>query len=132
MTVFTCVDDNYGIAFNNRRQSRDGKINNVIFEMTDKKTLYIDAYSKRLFEENKVTVKKEHLENASSGDFCFAERDTLERYDERINRLVLFKWNKTYPSDMRLEIDLGKRTLERTFDFEGSSHKIITCEVWVK
>lgn len=132
VTVFTCVDDNYGIAFNNRRQSRDCRINDVIFEMIGDSPLFVDAYSKRIFEEDKVTVKKEHLKNASVGDYCFAERDTLELYDKKISKLVLFKWNKVYPSDKRLMIDLSQRTLERKFDFEGRSHKIITCEVWVK
>ncbi len=132
MTVFICIDDNNGMMFNNRRQSRDSAVVARIVEMSIGGRLLMNAYSSKLFADFDVLVCESFMEKAEAGDFCFAEDISLSEYDEKIENLVLFKWNKIYPSDKKLDISLDGRTLEQTFDFEGSSHDKITCEVWSK
>ena len=132
MTVFICIDDNNGMMFNNRRQSRDSAVVSKIVEMSNGGRLFMNGYSSKLFDGIDVLVCENFMEKAESGDFCFAENISLSDFDEKIKTLVLFKWNKIYPSDKKMDILLDGRTLEQTFDFEGSSHDIITCEVWSK
>ncbi|MBE6718356.1 MAG: ribonuclease Z [Ruminococcaceae bacterium] len=132
MTVFVCVDDNMGVAFNNRRQSRDSAIVSTVMEMTRGKKLYMNEYSKRLFSGEDVIVCENYMDIAEENDFCFAENVSLAEYNEKIKTVVLFKWNKIYPNDKKLEISFEDRELQDSFDFVGSSHDKITCEVWTK
>ena len=132
MTVFVCVDDNFGVGFNNRRQSRDSAVVTTVMEMSQGKRLFMNEYSKRLFGNEGAVVCEDYMDIAFEDDVCFAENVTLKEYDEKIKTLVLFKWNKVYPNDKKLEISLKNRKLQDSFEFVGTSHDKITCEVWVK
>ena len=132
MKVFVCVDENYGVGFNNRRQSRDSAIVLKIVENTEGSNLYMNEYSAKLFKKNsKIVVDNDFLSRVKE-DYCFVEVDSLADYDDKIDTIILFKWNKVYPSDKKLEIDFSVRKLEKTFDFKGTSHEKITCEVWIR
>lgn len=132
MTVFVCLDENNGMLFNNRRQSRDSKVIEQIKAMAWGRKLYMDGYSAKLFGNFEITVDDSFLEKAEGDDCCFAERADLREYDKKIKTLVIFKWNRIYPFDKRLDIGFNERTLKESYDFEGSSHEKITCEVWVR
>ena len=132
MTVFVCVDDNFGVGFNNRRQSRDSAVVTTVMEMSQGKRLFMNEYSKRLFGNEDAIVCEDYMDIAFEDDFCFAENVTLKEHDEKIKTLILFKWNKVYPNDKKLELSLENRRLQDSFEFVGTSHDKITCEVWVK
>ena len=133
MKVFVCVDEKLGVAFNNRRQSRDSVIALKMIEMSEGKKLYINEYSSKLFSDfSVVAVDNDFLNKAKEDDYCFVELNSLAEYDDKIDTIILFKWNKVYPSDMKLEIDFSVRKLDSSFDFVGTSHDKITCEVWTK
>ena len=132
MTVFVCVDDNMGVGFNDRRQSRDSAVITTVMEMSRGKRLFMNEYSKRLFLKEDVLVFENYMDIASEDDFCFAENSSLAEYDDKIKTVILFKWNKVYPSDKKLEISFSDRNLKETFEFVGSSHDKITCELWTK
>ena len=44
--------------------------------------------------------------------------------------VVLYHWNRTYPSDRRFPLPLAGWTLARREEFSGSSHEKITKEVY--
>ena len=48
MNIIVCIDDNQGMLFNKRRQSRDVKVLEDIATLTD--TLWISSFSEKLFE----------------------------------------------------------------------------------
>ena len=50
MIVIVCVDDNLGMMFNNRRQSRDVEVVKKIAEITKGSRLWMNKYSYELFE----------------------------------------------------------------------------------
>ncbi|MBR5314808.1 MAG: ribonuclease Z [Clostridia bacterium] len=131
MTVFICVDDNFGLTFNNRRQSRDSVVIEKIREITGENRLFIRPFSEKMINEG-VVVSENMLDECKEGDFCFVEDVDIAPYAEKISTLVLFKWNRSYPSDRKLTLDFANRQLKETFDFVGSSHEKITYEVWVK
>ena len=66
MRVIVCIDDDRGMTFNNRRQSRDRVLIDDVIRMTDGKRLYIDAYSEMLYADfaDKYTVDADMLKNA--------------------------------------------------------------------
>ena len=132
MKVFVCVDDNFGMAFNKRRQSRDSAVVKAMVDMVGNGRIFMNSYSAKLFKEKDITVDESFLDLAEDRDFCFVENVSLEGYEEKISEIILFKWNRIYPSDVKLNIDLDNRKLVKTFSFVGNSHDLITCEVWAK
>ena len=83
MKVFVCVDDNGGMLFNNRRQSRDQKVVEKIREIVGKEKLWIKEFSKAMFEES-VVIDDALLDQAGQGDYCFIENEHLSPYEEKI------------------------------------------------
>lgn len=130
MTVFITLDDNGGISFNNRRQSRDSAVVKKIVEMSLGGRLMMNSYSAPLFKEYDVTADEDFLHNAKEGDYCFAENVGLTPFEEKIEKVICFKWNRVYPADRKTDLSFEGKQLEECFEFEGSSHEKITCEVW--
>lgn len=135
MNVIICVDDALGIMFNNRRQSKDIVLTRKIAEITKNHKLWMNTYSEELFSEvenSNVNTADDFLSEAAKGDYCFVEGVALKPYEKWIEKLIVFKWNREYPSDVSLDIDLSVWKLTETEEFVGNSHKLITREVYVK
>lgn len=134
MIVMVCIDDNGGMMFNNRRQSRDKVLTQKVIDIANGHKLYIDSYSAPLFEgfSADITVDDSFLDNAGGEDFCFVENRSLKPYEQSIDKLIVFKWNRKYPSDFDLDISLDSFTLISSEDFVGNSHEKITMEVYDK
>ncbi|MBR2612621.1 MAG: hypothetical protein IKC72_06075 [Clostridia bacterium] len=132
MKVIICVDNEMGIAFNHRRQSRDRILIEDVIKMTEK-ALFCAPYSKTLLEEHPhLIVSETPLDDAMEENYVFAEMLSLSAYAEKIDTLVLYRWNRTYPSDKTFDLDLSHFTLISSENFVGYSHEKITKEVYVK
>ena len=131
MRVIVCVDDNGGMVFNKRRQSRDRVLCERVLEMAEGCKVYMNAYSAKLFpEDDRIVVSENYLEGAGEQDFCFVEKEPLAPYSDRITECVVFKWNRVYPADWHLDIDLDQMTKVQEDEFAGFSHEKITMEVY--
>ena len=131
MNIIICVDDNMGMMFNNRRQSQDRALRERILEITKGKNLYMNGYSASQFNEgSNVIVDDNFLDKAQQGDFCFVENSDIRDYNSKIEKLIIYKWNRNYPSDFKFQLTLDNFSLESTFEFQGYSHKVITEEIW--
>ena len=64
MKVIVCIDDNKGMLFNARRQSRDRAVIEDI--MSESEKVWIHTFSEKLFEEyeDEITVDDEKLKKA--------------------------------------------------------------------
>lgn len=135
MIAIVCIDDNYGMTFNNRRQSRDITIIQKITEIAKGSKIWVNKYSYSLFEEgnnSNVNVDENYLSEASSGEYCFVENKELKPFEKWIEKLIVFRWNRDYPTDKKLDIDLSLWSLQESSEFVGNSHKKITMEVYTK
>lgn len=134
MKVIVCLDDNGGMMFNSRRQSRDRAVTADILRTVVGARLYIDPYSEKLFLESggEYSVSDRMLDEASKGDVCFVENKELSDYADRIEEIVIYRWNRRYPADRFFDIDLEKQGFKRvdTEEFEGYSHEKITKEIF--
>lgn len=131
MIVITCVDDNKGMLFNGRRQSKDKKVTEKILEIVGDHPMYINEFSQSLFPE-KSFLCENPLETCGMDDFCFIENLSLTPYKEKINKLYLFHWNRVYPHDFSFDLDLSNNfSLKKTEEFVGNSHEKITLEEWI-
>ena len=135
MIAIVCIDDNGGMMFNNRRQSRDSILIDKITEITKGSKLWINKYSYSLFEDknmSNINVDESFVLEAANGEYCFVENVSLKDYEKWIEKMIVFKWNRVYPKDFEFELDLSKWKLAESSEFQGSSHDKITMEVYVK
>ena len=135
MKVFVCTDKNGGLMFNNRRQSRDRVVIDDIMKQIDSQKLYIHSYSKPLFPDcENIVISDVPMDEAQDTDYCFVENLALAPYQDKISDVIIYNWNRKYPSDFSLDIILepGEWKLEEESEFCGSSHEKITRKVYKK
>lgn len=134
MNLIACVDDKMGMLFNKRRQSMDRVLRARVLELCAGKKLWMNTYSRKQFDDNTegITVAEDFLDKAGSDDYCFDETISPAAYENKINRIILYKWNRVYPADLYFDIDLKNWRLTTSTDFAGSSHDKITEEIYEK
>lgn len=131
MKVILCLDENGGMLFNGRRQSRDKNVTaDIIADLNDAK-LYISPFSKVVFEQypDKVIVDENFLEKIAEDGVCFAE-ERLPENTQSIKEITVYRWNRVYPADMYCNIDFSKFVLVCEKEFKGNSHTVITKQVF--
>ena len=131
MKIALCVCDNMGMLFNSRRQSRDRELIKDFIETAKNNRIFIGKFSEILFSEYEVIIDDNMMVNAEENDFCFVENINITPYADKINEIVIYKWNRIYPADFYFEMPAGF-ALKETAEFKGSSHEKITKEVYVK
>lgn len=136
MKVFICLDDNNGMMFNNRRQSRDEKVVKDIIKMVDGHSLWMNDYSAKIFDGyiEKLNVTPSFLDNMGKSDFCFVEGDDVKKYIAFIDEFIIYKWNRKYPADKVFDIELYEFgfELQQIEEFGGKSHEKITKEIYIR
>ena len=136
MTAAVCIDDCGGMTFNNRRVSRDSSVIEDITQLHPAR-VFADPYSAPLFEKTDLTVSysTDFLTCAEKNDICFIENRPEGEWFDKSEKIIFYRWNRRYPSELRLSVmpesDPRLRLLERT-EFPGTSHKKITREVYEK
>ena len=131
MNIIICLDDNNGMMFNKRRQSQDRILRADLKEFIKDKDLYMNNYSYKLYKDidnGNIKVSENFLEQCTENDFCLLEDKLLNNYINKINNIIIYKWNRIYPSDLYFDINLTSNSWEllETKEFEGSSHEKIT------
>lgn len=130
MDWMICVDDNNGVCFNNRRQSRDRLVTEDMLA-TARGRLVMTPYTAKLFADfaDRITVAEQPETVAADGDTCVWEFPPPEGISPE--RVVVYRWNRLYPADGHFAVPAGM-TLQHSTDFPGNSHDKITKEVWVR
>lgn len=136
MTAVVCVENRGGMLFNGRRVSRDRALIADLLELAGDAPLRIAPFSARLFARaaERVRISADFLDAAGEGDVCFVEDAALSPYMDAVERLVIYRWNRDYPSDVGFDVQpevYGLRLAESR-DFAGSAHENITREVYVR
>ena len=136
MKVILCLDDRGGMMFNHRRQSRDREVIGDILDMVGDGVLWMAPYSRMLFSESApaLRVEEDFLNLAEASDWCFVEDRALLPYEDRIEEMVFYRWNRRYPYDMKLDMEPLSHgfSLLDTVEFAGFSHEKITKEIYRK
>lgn len=133
MKLIVCLDDNNAMAFNNRRQSMDRVVKEKILERSGDHKLWMNTYSAKQFSsDNKSLVADDdYLNRAEENDYCFAETDDLLPFVGKVSEVVIFRWNRKYPSDLYFPAGIidGLKLIS-TESFAGYSHEKVTKEVY--
>ena len=135
MTLIVCLDDRNGSLFLGRRLSADRRVRENILELSRERLLWLNAYSAEQFEKlpENVRICEQYLSQAGEGDLCFAENSDLTQVLSRVEKLIVYRWNRHYPSDRKFPWELMPASMAcvEKWDFEGFSHERITREVYV-
>lgn len=137
MIIFAVVDDRNGMMFNHRRQSQDKILRKKILTLSSDRKLWMNAYSYSLFndmEADNIVEAENFLDLAEAGEYCFVENLQVKPYQHKIEKVLLFKWNRKYPGDFFWDIDFSDKQWKLTWqeDFAGSSHEKITMEEYCR
>lgn len=132
MTLYLTVDNDLGVAFNGRRQSRDSVLISDILSSSDG-IIKMTRYSAKLLCDAQNVFVCDDLFATFDGDIfceCIDAAPCFEHFD----KIVVYKWNRDYPHDVLLSKSPKECgfALCDTYDFVGSSHERITKETWCK
>ena len=99
--------------------------------------LWIAPFSEKLLEPYRekcpfITMDPAGLEKAEKQDYCFVETGELQEWTDAIEKIVVYHWNRVYPADTYLDLDLSQWKRVEQKEFQGSSHERITREVYGK
>lgn len=123
------------MLFNNRRLSRDQQVYEDIHSLLGDGCLWCDTYSLELFKDISANIHLlgKHEVKPTENDFVFIETNGFEDYFASANEIIIYRWDRIYPSDVKLSVELGKKwVLQRTETIAGNSHKVITREVYIR
>ena len=128
MTLYVCLDDKNGMLFNQRRQSQDVAVMEDL-RASVSGVLTVDSFSEKLIAAAQIPY--EVGEPAPGVQFFLENRPAAELLP-MAEKIVIYRWNRVYPADLRFDGDLSGFTLQSTEEFPGNSHEKITKEVYVR
>lgn len=132
MNLIFCIDEKGGMLFHARRVTSDRIVTERILDIC-KRDLWIAPYSRSLFPDGLgLRVSENFLEQAGESEWCFVEAVDPAKYIGCAEHIVIFHWNRTYPSELKFSkenLKLGWE-LNHTEEFPGYSHQRITMEVY--
>ena len=134
MILITCVDQKNGVAFHGRRQTSDAAVFRDIFKAADNDMYGVEVleYTQPLWD---AFVRAEALPSwhpafeAESGAI-FTELNDCEGYELYYPTVILYRWDKVYPADVILKLDLTKYHLVEIYEFQGTSHEKVRRETY--
>lgn len=133
MNIFICLDDNNGMLFNGRRQSRDEAVIKDMLGFAGDEKVWVNSYSSNLFHENpeRIMIKDNFPKEMCKDGYCFLEDIPLNLYGDSIDTIIAYGWNRVYPADVYLDIDLiNDWEVIGTKEFGGKSHGKITRKIY--
>ena len=135
MKLIVAVDDNMGMLFNKRRQSRDILLRKRILEIVGEKELFMNEYTFKQFKEEvipNIVVSENPMGMLDSDGYCFVENLDVLQYESNFDKIIIYSWNRVYPKDLTFNIDLNNWECVSEFDFVGNSHDNITERVYIR
>lgn len=135
MILIVCVDERNGMMFNNRRQSRDKILTGHIIEKAKDKKLWITTFSKDIFnieEDENIMIDDNFYSIAEKEDYCFIENIDANNFIDKVDKIIIYNWNKHYPADRYFNINLNNWEIISEENFKGYSHENITEKIFVR
>lgn len=131
MKLAICIDNSGGMLFCHRRQSRDRELIRDLSESLRGGTLFSEAFSETVLAETAHTViTRDKAESLGEKDIFFIECPPIAPLLPYADELIVYHWNRAYPSDESLDIRIDRMTRISLTEFVGSSHEKITKEIF--
>lgn len=132
MILLVCLDQRDGIRFNHRRQSADRCVTERILRLVRDRKLYVQETSAPLFPQERIAVSSDLSALAASDDFYFFEYGDALHFADKVEKLIVFRWDKVYPADETFPMAYFRERFSQTETdtFPGYSHDMIIQEVY--
>lgn len=132
MHLIVCVEDRFGMSFCGRRLSKDAEVIGHILGLTKGCRLWTHPGSAELFPQGSVSCDDACFQKVGKDEFCFAEMEIPKWVLEQVEDVILYRWNRTYPSTVKFPRQLlDSRHMIASESFPGNSHEKITMERYV-
>ena len=135
MTVVVATDMRGGMLFLGRRVSRDRALIADLARLQSGRLL-CHPFSERYLISMGLSpiVCEDPLGSAREDDTCFIEGLPLSPHVPSITRLIVYRFDKVYPSDVSLDIDphAPPFRLAETRELPGYAHKTLSREVYLQ
>ena len=134
MVLITCVDQKNGLGFNGRRQTSDSAVYADICKYAVDHFCGLEMAPvtlKAIMQYLSLNGDEEHPIVTEAKEARFAELDDCKGLDDIYDTLILYRWDKTYPADMFLEIGLQNYQLVESQELHGTSHEKIVKETYM-
>ena len=133
MILVLCADDRGGLSFHGRRQSRDRAVSADLLREAAGRRVWMEPCSRPLFpaEAENLCVSERPWLQAGPGELCFLELQDPAPALEGAEKLILYRWNRHYPSDRKIALPPAGRRLAARTEFPGHSHDTITKEIYL-
>ncbi|MCD8027400.1 MAG: hypothetical protein LUF02_01770 [Erysipelotrichaceae bacterium] len=119
MKIIAAVDNRLGLMFSKRRLSQDIEMRK---DMKIYEPVFMNAYSYSLYKDCvECIVDEDFLDNDG---YNLIENVSIIPYQDNIDEIILYKWNRNYPADFYLDIDLTLFSLIDSIEFDGKSHHL--------
>ena len=89
MIAIVTIDDNNGMMFNKRRQSKDIRLIERILDIAGTNRIWVSEYSSQLFDTSKdnIIVDNSYTE-AQAQDYCFVENVDINELQDNISMCI--------------------------------------------
>lgn len=133
MKLVICVDERYGMSFLGRRQSMDAAVQQRILALTEGSRLWMSPYSAKQFAPAQLPACEDFLQKAGQGEYCLVETEDIAPWIDRVEAVIVYHWNRHYPSDLVFPVELFEKRWKRVscWEFAGIAHERITEEVYI-
>lgn len=129
MKLIVCVDDRLGMMFNKRRQSRDRLQISDMKELLGGALLAVSPYTEGLIRDSGINYVVCADPTSVDSEYCFIENTPLPDIKD-LDALVIYRWGRHYPSDLKFTLDINKLIPSEVYEFKGYSHEKITREIY--
>ena len=132
MTLIVCLDQKGGMLFNNRRQTLDYELVNIIAKSFS--DIHISHFSEKYFQGAKCKISSNPFLEATEESTVFLEDTGAIDYIEKIDRLIIYRWDCVYPADTYFDItpkEVGFRLCGKV-KFSTKVHADIVKEIYKK
>lgn len=112
------------VVFDSEKEDSD-----TVLSESDKANMLVSDFEKE--EMNDIAF---NVDKTDEQDFYFIEKvEHLNKINwNKIDELILYRWDKKYPTDYSFIVDKDEFRLKNTLEFQGYSHEKINREVYVK
>lgn len=138
LKLIICLDNKNGASFSNKRQSSDQEVIKKIITLLNGEKLYVNRYTQLMLSKYPINcvVCNDPLNEAPENAFVMLENNVRSIRDmdniEVVKTVFAFRWNRVYPSDVKLNIGEAFKNLKikGVLSFKGHSHDKIDLEVY--
>ena len=127
MIAITWAAKNGATVFNSRRCSKDKAVIEDIISCFGE-SIKVTEFSKELFINTDISVISS-LDELNENDIFFFEDIPFSLISEKVDTLIVYRWDRVYPLGKALEIHKNFKLIS-TEQISGNSHDVIIKEVY--